>query len=82
MQAPTLLLSGGHSLRMFQLVVQELARCLPNNEHVRLADSSHDIPGDAPEAFDDIVLGFLARHRSETAGAEAGTTPVPRPTAR
>lgn len=63
-QAPTLLLSGGQSLRMLQLVVEELARCLPDNEHVRFPDSSHDLPGEAAETFNEIVLDFLARHSS------------------
>jgi hypothetical protein len=37
---PTLLLSGGSSVRMLQLVVDELERCLPDNEHVRLSPTS------------------------------------------
>lgn len=60
--APTLLLTGEKSLRMFQLIVAELERCLPNNECVTVADSSHDVPADKPEAYNEIVLEFLAQH--------------------
>lgn len=62
-ETPTLLLSGGRSLRMFQLVVEELERCLPNNRHVRIPDSSHDVPGEHPDEFNRLVLDFLAAQR-------------------
>ena len=60
--APTLLLSGEQSLRMFQLIVAELARCIPDSEHVELAGSSHDLPSHQVQAFREVVLGFLGRH--------------------
>jgi non-heme chloroperoxidase len=59
---PTLLLTGEKSLRMFQLIVEELERCLPNNEYVRVPESTHDTAGDEVEAYNQIVLGFLAKH--------------------
>ncbi|MGB3185660.1 MAG: alpha/beta hydrolase [Ornithinimicrobium sp.] len=58
--APTLLLSGEQSLKMFQLIVDELARCLPNNEFVTIPDSNHDMPGGNPEVYNETVLAFLA----------------------
>lgn len=60
---PTLLLSGGRSLRMFQLVVEELDRCLPASTHVQLPHCSHDLPSEDPEAFRRVVGPFLDRHR-------------------
>jgi pimeloyl-ACP methyl ester carboxylesterase len=60
--APTLLFSGGKSPRMLQLVVEVLDECLPNAEHVRIAESSHDLPGEVPERFNELVLRFLAAH--------------------
>jgi non-heme chloroperoxidase len=59
---PTLLVSGGSSLRMFQLIVDELERSLPNSEQVRFPETSHDVPGEQPTAFNDLVTGFIDAH--------------------
>lgn len=47
---------------MFQLIVDELARCLPNNESKRVPETTHEVTSDNPDAYNDIVLRFLARH--------------------
>lgn len=60
-QTPALLLTGDRSLRMFQLIVEELARCIPNNELVRVPESTHEMPADNPEAYNSIVLSFLKK---------------------
>lgn len=59
-RAPTLLLSGQQSRRMFQLVVEELDRWLPDSAHVPFPETSHDLPGAASELFNEVVLSFLA----------------------
>jgi pimeloyl-ACP methyl ester carboxylesterase len=59
---PTLLVSGGSSLRMFQLIVDELERSLPHSEQIRLPDTSHDIPGEQPTAFNAMVAEFIDSH--------------------
>lgn len=59
---PTLLLTGDQSLQMFQLIVDELERCLPNNESVRVPNTTHEVSSDNPGAYNDIVLRFLAKH--------------------
>ena len=56
---PILLLKGGKSVRMLQLVVEELERCLPNKELITLSDSTHEMPSDDPEAFNRVVMDFL-----------------------
>ena len=56
---PTLLLTGDKSLRMFHLVVDRLGQCLPNNQSVRVPDTTHEVPADNPEAYNKIVLEFL-----------------------
>lgn len=56
---PTLLLTGDKSLRMFQLIVDRLEQCLPNNRSVRIPDTTHEVPADNPEAYNKIVLEFL-----------------------
>jgi non-heme chloroperoxidase len=61
-QTPTLLLTGERSLKMLKLVVEELDRCLPNNELVTVPSSSHETASENPEAYNEIVLSFLARH--------------------
>lgn len=60
--APTLLLSGGQSRRMFQLVVEELHHCLPDSAHVTFLETSHDLPGAASGTFNEVALGFLAEN--------------------
>lgn len=65
--APTLLVSGEESLRMFQLVVDELERCLPDNRRVRIPGSTHDLPAHRPDVYNEVVLDFLAS-RSGQAG--------------
>ncbi|HSL59713.1 MAG TPA: alpha/beta hydrolase, partial [Acidimicrobiales bacterium] len=57
---PTLLVSGTDSLRMFELVVDELERCLPDTERVRIVGSSHDLPAHQPDVYNDAVSRFLA----------------------
>lgn len=58
----TLLLTGEHSLRMFQLIVYELERCLPDNECVTIPESTHEMPADDPERYNEAVLEFLGKH--------------------
>lgn len=59
---PTLLLTGEESLEMFALTVAQLHRCLASSESVIVPASSHDLPADNAEAYNQIVLEFLAKH--------------------
>lgn len=59
---PTLLLGGSDSPPMFSFVLDELERCLPDRERATIDGSSHDVPSEDPEAFNDLVLRFLAEH--------------------
>ena len=59
---PTLLLTGDRSLEWLQAIVNELERCLPNNECVTVPDTTHEVTSDNPEAYNESVLGFLAKH--------------------
>lgn len=58
---PTLLLTGKKSLKMFQLIVDVLHRCLPNSEHAQVPNSTHEMPADNPEMYNKIILEFLAK---------------------
>jgi pimeloyl-ACP methyl ester carboxylesterase len=60
--APALLLTGDRSLRMFQLVVGELEQCLPGSESARVPETTHEVPADNPEAYNELVLEFLDRY--------------------
>lgn len=59
---PTLLLTGERSPRMFHDVIDVLARTLPDCEQVEIPDASHSMHAGNPEAYNQTVLGFLARH--------------------
>ena len=61
-ETPTLLLVGEHSVTFLQRVVDELQRCLPNNECVRVPDSTHELPSGRPELYNQAVLDFLAQY--------------------
>jgi non-heme chloroperoxidase len=61
-QAPTLILTGDQSPEMFLLVSQELARYLPNVEQAQIGGASHVLHYMNPQAFNDTVLAFLAKH--------------------
>ena len=55
-KAPTLLATGGRTLRIFALTIDQLERCLPNRERVTLPGTSHGLPLEAPAAFNEAVL--------------------------
>jgi pimeloyl-ACP methyl ester carboxylesterase len=63
-RTPTLVVSGGRSLRMFRLIAEQLNRCLPDSTHVQIAHCSHDLPSEDPDSYRDAVLPFLHRYRS------------------
>lgn len=60
-QAPTLLLTGEHSPKMFHLITDDLERSLPNNERRTIPDASHALAAGNPKAYNQLVLTFLAK---------------------
>jgi pimeloyl-ACP methyl ester carboxylesterase len=58
----TLVTNGERNPEFFQRIVDELERCLPQRTRVKIADSSHTVPGEAPHAYDEAVLAFIASH--------------------
>ncbi|MCG2638488.1 hypothetical protein XI06_07875 [Bradyrhizobium sp. CCBAU 11434] len=60
--APTLVTNGDHSPEFFHRIVDELVRCLPRRTRVEISGSSHTVPGEAPQAYDEAVLSFIASH--------------------
>ena len=61
-ETPVLLLTGDRSLRMFQIIVDELDRCLPNTVSKRVPNTTHEVSSDNPEAYNHMVLDFLEDH--------------------
>lgn len=59
---PTLLLYGERSPRMYRLINNELARCLPYAEQATIPDAAHVLHNHNPQAHDRVVLDFLNRH--------------------
>ncbi len=59
---PVLLLNGEKSLRMFQLIADELHRCLPNNKYIKVPESTHELPADKPEEYNRLVLEFISEN--------------------
>lgn len=58
---PVLLLNGERSPRLFHLINDELARCLPRAAQAVIPHASHVIHAGNPAAYDAAVCGFLAR---------------------
>ncbi len=58
---PTLLVGGDRSPLMFHLVLDELARCLPNARRVTIPNASHSMVASNPLAFNAAVLEFLSK---------------------
>ncbi len=61
-KAPTLLLVGERSPKIFHLITDELERCLPQKERATIPNASHGLEFENPDAFNKVVLDFIARH--------------------
>jgi non-heme chloroperoxidase len=61
-EAPTLLLRGANSPRMYFLINDELARCLPHAEQALIPNAAHALHSHNPQEHDRLVLEFLGRH--------------------
>ncbi len=59
LNVPTLLVGGDRSPVMFHLVLDELARCLPQARQVTIPSASHSMIAGNPLAFNGAVMEFL-----------------------
>ena len=59
---PVLLVGGEKSPRMFHIIAEELARCLPTAESVTVPGAGHTVNADNPAYYNGVVLPFLLRH--------------------
>ena len=62
MKAPTLLLDGELSPKMFHLINDMLEHCLPSVERATIPAASHRMEVENPQAFNEKVLAFIAKH--------------------
>jgi non-heme chloroperoxidase len=61
-KAPTLLLDGEFSPKFFRLSNDMLQRCLPSAVRATIPAASHGLEVENPQAFNETVLAFLAKH--------------------
>jgi pimeloyl-ACP methyl ester carboxylesterase len=61
-KAPTLLLDGELSPKSFHLINDILERCLPSVERAMIPAASHGLELENPQAFNEMVLAFIAKH--------------------
>ena len=57
-----LLRRGWRCRHFFYRILDQLADCLPNHERIVIAGSSHTVPSESPDAYDQAVLTFLTKH--------------------
>lgn len=57
--AGTLLINGANGSKIFLAINRELAKAIPNNEHVLIPDSSHFPHFENPDKLNERVLQFL-----------------------
>lgn len=61
---PVLLVAGEKSHKMLHAILKELKHCLPNSKMAVIPGASHNMHIANPQAFNEVVLDFLAKARS------------------
>lgn len=64
LRLPVLIITGENTIKIHKLVNEELARVLPKAEQAMIPGAGHGSARENPQAFNDAVLKFLARHRN------------------
>ncbi len=62
--APTLLIHGTHSPKVLHAIVDRLRKAIPNSETSIVSRAAHFPHFEKPQEFNELVLGFLAKHAS------------------
>ncbi|MCU0782477.1 MAG: alpha/beta hydrolase [Verrucomicrobia bacterium] len=60
--APTLLVEGELTTKLFQLTMKELAGAIPNAERTVVPGVGHGLHLETPDAFSGVALDFFSRH--------------------
>ncbi len=61
-KAPTLVVDGSSVLRGSMLINDMLEHCLPSVERATIPAASHQMEVENPQAFNERVLAFIAKH--------------------
>jgi pimeloyl-ACP methyl ester carboxylesterase len=61
-KAPTLVIAGGRTRRLFALMSEAVVRCLPGSRLVTIPQATHPMIFQQPAAFNEALLSFLAQH--------------------
>ena len=61
-KTPTLLVDGELSPKMFHVIDDMLEHCLPSVERATIPAASHQMEVENPQAFNETVLAFIAKH--------------------
>ena len=59
-QAPTLLITSDQDLLVSRESAERLARAIPDCRHELVEGCGHTVPIEAPDAWRELVLGFIA----------------------
>jgi pimeloyl-ACP methyl ester carboxylesterase len=59
---PVLIINGANTRQFYSLSGEAIARCIPGSQRVVIANTTHGASGRQPAAFNEAVLGFLAKH--------------------
>jgi non-heme chloroperoxidase len=62
--APTLLIHGTDSPKVLHAIVDRLRKAIPNSETSIISGAAHFPHFENPQEFNELVLGFLAKHAS------------------
>ena len=62
--APTLLIHGSDSPKVLHAIVDRLRKAIPNSETSIVSRAAHFPHFEKPREFNELVLGFLAKHAS------------------
>ncbi|WP_242929263.1 alpha/beta fold hydrolase [Pontibacter vulgaris] len=65
-RAPTLLITAEKSPRFLHVIANELEKCLPKPERALIPNSSHEMEVDNPQALNEAILRFIARHSAHS----------------
>lgn len=58
---PTLIVYGSNTQPVYRELTEAVAEAVPSAELVEVEDAGHGVPADNPEAFNDLLVRFLAR---------------------
>ena len=61
-KAPTLLIDGERSPKMFHVISDRLEQCLPSVERATISAASHQMEVENSQGFNEKVLAFIAKH--------------------